>query len=568
MNKKEKNQLIDTLTEQISTNKYLYITDIANMNVANTGKLRRLCFRRDVKLVVVKNALLQKAMERSGKNFEDLYSVLSGHTSIMFAEQANTPAKLIKEFYKLAQDMDPGNSTIVDNAKKMGAAPAQTAAQSAPVKAQAPPMDTVKPAPSMDTVKPASAAKPLPAVETVKAATPVENIKPQQPAEPPKQDAQQSGSIKIQRNMLYDMSAAPAISQVQQPAPQPKQRQEAPVFESLPDLGDISFDAPAAQPLPNKPAPPVTPPVQKKPVMEPLPEFDPSSRKKPSEQIKDMEEAMGLDTFSLPQQTREDVPSMIAMADSLVKTGSYDEAIEMYQKAISIDPNNDNIKNKLNAAYSQYAGVPIVDPAVREAERKRKEEIEKSAREQELRRHNELEEARKKIEEEKKKKEQEIMDAKSAAAKETQAKEAAAREAAAKDAQKKKEEEEHRKSDEARKKKEEEESRAKEAEAKKKKPEEEKKAKTEVKAEQPAEEPEISDDFVTVTTAEIFMKQGLLTEAEKILNKILRKDGDNMEARMRLNELKKLITEFAEEDKKPAGGDEDKGPKGSKVSYI
>jgi len=100
MNKKEKNQLIDTLTEQISTNKYLYITDIANMNVANTGKLRRLCFRRGVKLVVVKNALLQKAMERSGKNFEDLYSVLIGHTSIMFAEQANTPAKLIKEFRK------------------------------------------------------------------------------------------------------------------------------------------------------------------------------------------------------------------------------------------------------------------------------------------------------------------------------------------------------------------------------------------------------------------------------------------------------------------------------------
>ena len=100
MNKKEKNQLIDTLTEQISTNKYLYITDIANMNVASTGKLRRLCFRRGVKLVVVKNALLQKAMERSGKNFEDLYSVLNGHSSIMFAEQANAPAKLIKEFRK------------------------------------------------------------------------------------------------------------------------------------------------------------------------------------------------------------------------------------------------------------------------------------------------------------------------------------------------------------------------------------------------------------------------------------------------------------------------------------
>ncbi|MDP4289705.1 MAG: 50S ribosomal protein L10 [Bacteroidota bacterium] len=100
MNKKEKNQLIDTLTEQISTNKYLYITDIANMDVANTSKLRRLCFKRGVKMVVVKNALLQKAMERSGKNFDGLYGVLKGHTSIMFSEQANTPAKLIKEFRK------------------------------------------------------------------------------------------------------------------------------------------------------------------------------------------------------------------------------------------------------------------------------------------------------------------------------------------------------------------------------------------------------------------------------------------------------------------------------------
>jgi large subunit ribosomal protein L10 len=103
MNKQEKNQLIDNLTEQISNNSYLYITDITDMNVENTGKLRRLCFKRGVKLVVVKNALLAKAMERSGKKFDNLYDVLVGHTSIMFAEQANTPAKLIKEFRKTSE---------------------------------------------------------------------------------------------------------------------------------------------------------------------------------------------------------------------------------------------------------------------------------------------------------------------------------------------------------------------------------------------------------------------------------------------------------------------------------
>jgi large subunit ribosomal protein L10 len=70
------------------------------MNVETTGKLRRLCFKRDVKLVVVKNTLLHKAMEKSGKDFGTLYDVLKGHTSIMIADQGNIPAKLIKEFRK------------------------------------------------------------------------------------------------------------------------------------------------------------------------------------------------------------------------------------------------------------------------------------------------------------------------------------------------------------------------------------------------------------------------------------------------------------------------------------
>jgi large subunit ribosomal protein L10 len=39
-------------------------------------------------------------MERSGKNFGDLYEVLKGATSIMLADAGNIPAKLIKEFRK------------------------------------------------------------------------------------------------------------------------------------------------------------------------------------------------------------------------------------------------------------------------------------------------------------------------------------------------------------------------------------------------------------------------------------------------------------------------------------
>ncbi len=100
MRKEDKNQLIETLTEELKAAKYLYVTDISDMNVDKTSKLRRLCFKKEVKLVVVKNALLQKAMEKSGKDFGTLYDVLKGHTSIMIAEQGSTPAKLIKEFRK------------------------------------------------------------------------------------------------------------------------------------------------------------------------------------------------------------------------------------------------------------------------------------------------------------------------------------------------------------------------------------------------------------------------------------------------------------------------------------
>jgi large subunit ribosomal protein L10 len=100
MRKEDKNQLIESLTEELKAAKYVYVTDISDMNVEKTSKLRRLCFKKEVKLVVVKNALLQKAMEKSGKDFGTLYDVLKGHTSIMIAEQGSTPAKLIKEFRK------------------------------------------------------------------------------------------------------------------------------------------------------------------------------------------------------------------------------------------------------------------------------------------------------------------------------------------------------------------------------------------------------------------------------------------------------------------------------------
>ena len=102
MKKQEKTQFIESLTEQLKGANSFYITDTSTLNAATTSRLRRNCFKRNIQLQVVKNSLLQKAMERTGKSFEEFYPVLAGPTSIMFSEVANDPAKLIKEFRKAA----------------------------------------------------------------------------------------------------------------------------------------------------------------------------------------------------------------------------------------------------------------------------------------------------------------------------------------------------------------------------------------------------------------------------------------------------------------------------------
>jgi large subunit ribosomal protein L10 len=101
MRREEKNAIIDSLAERIKEYNHFYLTDIAQLNAADTSDLRRKCFESDIKLIVVKNTLLKRALEQSEGNFEELYPVLQGTTSIMFAQSGNVPAKLIKEFRKL-----------------------------------------------------------------------------------------------------------------------------------------------------------------------------------------------------------------------------------------------------------------------------------------------------------------------------------------------------------------------------------------------------------------------------------------------------------------------------------
>ena len=73
---------------------------VYELNAANTSDLRRACFEKDIKLVVVKNTLLKRALDKSEKNLEELYDVLKGSTSVMFSNIGNVPAKMLKDFRK------------------------------------------------------------------------------------------------------------------------------------------------------------------------------------------------------------------------------------------------------------------------------------------------------------------------------------------------------------------------------------------------------------------------------------------------------------------------------------
>ena len=100
MTREEKSRVIEDLTAQLANSNVVYIADISNLNAETTSNLRRACFKAGIQLNVVKNTLLEKAMEASTNDYGDLPSTLKGNTSIMIAENGNAPAKIIKEFRK------------------------------------------------------------------------------------------------------------------------------------------------------------------------------------------------------------------------------------------------------------------------------------------------------------------------------------------------------------------------------------------------------------------------------------------------------------------------------------
>ena len=107
MKKEDKSAIISQLESTINEYAHFYLADIAGLNAAQTSELRRVCYKQDVKLVVVKNTLLKKALDNTGVDFSELYGSLKGETSLMLSNTGNVPAKLIQEFSKANKSKKP-----------------------------------------------------------------------------------------------------------------------------------------------------------------------------------------------------------------------------------------------------------------------------------------------------------------------------------------------------------------------------------------------------------------------------------------------------------------------------
>ena len=100
MKREEKDIIVNNLVDELKESSHFYLTDASELNAETTSLLRRKCFESNVKMMVVKNTLLKRALDKSEQEVDELYDVLKGSTAIMFTETGNAPAKVIQEFRK------------------------------------------------------------------------------------------------------------------------------------------------------------------------------------------------------------------------------------------------------------------------------------------------------------------------------------------------------------------------------------------------------------------------------------------------------------------------------------
>jgi len=97
MRKEDKNAIIVKLGELINEYPHFYLVDSTGLNATQTTEFRRLCFKQEIKMMVVKNKLMQKALEATDIDFSPIFGALKGTTAVLFTKTANVPAKMLQK---------------------------------------------------------------------------------------------------------------------------------------------------------------------------------------------------------------------------------------------------------------------------------------------------------------------------------------------------------------------------------------------------------------------------------------------------------------------------------------
>lgn len=121
MKKEDKALVIAKIAETLRQYSGFYLVETAGLNAEKTSELRRACFNADIKLMVVKNTLLHKALESLDGDFTELYPALKESTSLMCTNVGNAPAKLLKDFVKKGDTLPLLKGAYVEETVYLGA---------------------------------------------------------------------------------------------------------------------------------------------------------------------------------------------------------------------------------------------------------------------------------------------------------------------------------------------------------------------------------------------------------------------------------------------------------------
>ncbi|MCT2407428.1 50S ribosomal protein L10 [Chryseobacterium antibioticum] len=101
MTKDQKVVAIQEIKDLLQDAKVVYVADLDGLNAAKSSDFRRQAFKQNIKVKVVKNTLLQKAMEQmEGVDYSEMFETFKGNSALMIADTASAPAKLIQGFRK------------------------------------------------------------------------------------------------------------------------------------------------------------------------------------------------------------------------------------------------------------------------------------------------------------------------------------------------------------------------------------------------------------------------------------------------------------------------------------